>query len=212
MSFLRRALLAAASLAAVTKTFSEPAMSTLEQQLQALKRLGLTLNEGVTIDDLLHSFSREEYEKRPFDLLLFVFGVEIEREPWGRPFCSRVWNFDLECITGTGSYERIVRRCCEVAGHSRDHMKELSDFVDLRTGVAWLKYTRPDGVARHWKPKVQDDWAAPKIVAAILGDLETKDRFFYFKDNGQAMVLYFLTPAAAAELNTLSGAALKRVL
>ncbi|WP_279239794.1 hypothetical protein [Scytonema sp. UIC 10036] len=39
---------------------------TLEQQLEKLAELGLTLNEGVTIDDLLYSFDREDYEKNLF--------------------------------------------------------------------------------------------------------------------------------------------------
>jgi hypothetical protein len=77
---------------------------TLEKQLAELNRLGLNLADGVTIDDLLYSFGRQEYEKKPFDLILFVLGIEVERKPWGRPICSRVWNFDTECINGTGDY------------------------------------------------------------------------------------------------------------
>lgn len=88
----------------------------LEDQLATLADLGLALEPGVTIDDLLYSFDRGAYEKRPFDLVLFTLGVEVEREPWGRPFCRRVWNFDTECITGDGSYVSIAKRLCEVAG------------------------------------------------------------------------------------------------
>jgi hypothetical protein len=66
----------------------------LEDQLAQLATIGLALNPGITVDDVLYSFDRKEYEKRPFDLVLFIFGAEVEREPWGRPFCSRVWNFD----------------------------------------------------------------------------------------------------------------------
>lgn len=35
---------------------------------------------------------------------------------------------------------------------------------------------------------------------------------FFFKDNGQAMVLFYLNPAQAAELNKLSKGALQPVL
>jgi len=38
---------------------------TLEQQLATLAELGFKLNEGVTVDDLLYSWGREEYEKNP---------------------------------------------------------------------------------------------------------------------------------------------------
>lgn len=34
----------------------------LEQQLEKLAELGLPLNDGVTVDDLLYSFDREDYE------------------------------------------------------------------------------------------------------------------------------------------------------
>jgi hypothetical protein len=44
----------------------------LEQQLAKLAELGLKLNDGVTVDDLIYSWKREAYEERPFDLILFV--------------------------------------------------------------------------------------------------------------------------------------------
>ncbi len=73
-------------------------MMTLEQQIATLAELGLHLNEGRTIDDLLDSLPRKDYEAQPFDLILFTYGIEVEREPWGRFFSSQVWNFDTECI------------------------------------------------------------------------------------------------------------------
>lgn len=213
MPLNRRALISSALLAAGSaSTFAKPDAVPLEQQLETLGRLGLKLNDGITIDDLLYSFSREEYERRSYSLLLFALGIDVEREPWGRPICSRAWNFDLESIGGTGDYVRFVRRCCDVAGLPRDHFSGLSDLVDRETGDAWLKYVRPDGEHRQWKAKILGRWADPKLVAGVLTDLQTSDRFFYFKDNGQAMVLFFLTPATAAEINRLSGGALKRAV
>jgi hypothetical protein len=35
---------------------------TLEEQLAALRIFGITLNAGVTIDDLLYSFERKAYK------------------------------------------------------------------------------------------------------------------------------------------------------
>src|SRR3984893_17149245 len=105
------------------------AFMTLEKQVAKLVELGLKLDHGVTIDDLLYSFGREKYEKRPFDLLLFVLGIEVERKPWGRSVCSRVWNFDTECIASTGDYVRIVKRLCIVAGQP-DCLRDVDDLVD----------------------------------------------------------------------------------
>lgn len=183
---------------------------TLENQLARLAELGLTLDEGVTVDDLLYSFDREAYEGRPFDLILFMLGVEVEREPWGRPVCSRVWNFDTECIASTGDYVKIVERLCAVAGQS-GRLEAVRDQVDLESGEAWLEYTI-DGKRRHWAVEVNDDWADTLTLSYVLGDLERDGRRFYFKDNGQAMILFCLDPATAAELNKLSSDALEPVL
>lgn len=46
----------------------------LEAQLSELAALGLALEPSVTVEDLLYSFDREAYEKKPFDLLLFILG------------------------------------------------------------------------------------------------------------------------------------------
>src|SRR5262249_352286 len=112
----------------------------LEDQLAKLASVGIALDPGISIDDLLHSFDREQYEHDPFDFVLFILGVEVEREPWGRSFCSRVWNLDSECISGTGDYTAIAKRLCLVAGRP-DALLDISDHVDIEGGEAWLKYT-----------------------------------------------------------------------
>ena len=182
----------------------------LEQQLAKLAEFGFNLDDGITIDDVLYSFGRDDFEQRPFDLILFVLGVEVEREPWGRSFCSRVWNFDTECINATGDYVHIVKRLCEVAGRP-DCLKDVSDFVDLDAGKAWLKYN-VNGTQRNWPVEVNDDWADMMTVNYVMDDIQRDGGRFYFKDNGQAMILYYLDARAAAELNRLSNNALKPVI
>ena len=44
----------------------------LETQIAALADAGLAMNADVTVDDLLHSFPREEYETGPWRCLLFI--------------------------------------------------------------------------------------------------------------------------------------------
>lgn len=182
----------------------------LEQQLAKLAALGLKLDDGITVDDLLYSFDRKDYEERPFDLILFALGIEVEREPWDRSVCSRVWNFDTESIYATGDYVRIVKRLCQVAGQP-DFLKDVSDFVDIDGGSAWLKY-RVDRIERDWPVEVNDDWADTLALNHVMADIERDGSRFYFKDNGQAMVLFYLDSRTAAELNRLSNGALKSVL
>ncbi len=183
---------------------------TLEQQLSELAKLGLHLAEGVSIDDLLYSFDREAFEAEPFDLILFVLGGEVERRPWGRAVCSRVWNFDTECIEQTGDYVRIVSRLCELAGVP-DRLTDILDFVDLETGKAWLEYKVGD-VQRHWNIQVDDDWADTQTLSYVMADIQSDGYRFYSKDNGQAVILFYLDARTAARLNELSGGALSPAL
>jgi hypothetical protein len=103
-----------------------------------------------------------------------------------------------------------VKRLCKVAGHP-DHLKDISDFVDLDAGKAWLKY-EVNGTERNWPVEVNDDWADTLTLSYVMDDIQHDGHRFFFKDNGQAMVLFYLDPAAAAELNKLSNNALKPVL
>jgi hypothetical protein len=183
---------------------------TLEQQLAKLAELGLKLDDGIKVDHILYSFGREEYEQQPFDLILYVLGIEVERAPWGRSVCSRVWNFDTECINSAGDYVRIVQRLCQVAGQP-DRLKEVSDFVDIDARKAWLKY-KVDGTQRDWQVEVDDDWADTLTLNYVMDDIERDGQRFYFKDNGQAIVLFYLDAHGATELNRLSNYALKPVL
>lgn len=195
-------LLATIGCSADTTVNDTPKPMTLEEQLAALEALGFKLNDGATVEDLLYSFDRSEYEKQPFDALLFILGSEIEREPWGRYFSSVAWNFDTECIVENGDYVRIVNRLAELAGRSED-LTDVADSVDLERGVATLEYTL-EGKTRSLTPTVNDDWADADVVNVILSDLERDGRYFYGIDNGQSTILYFLDEATASELRALT--------
>ncbi len=180
---------------------------TLEQQLETLAQFGLTLNDGVTVDDLLYSWDRREFESKPYDTLLFMLGSEVEREPWGRNVCDRAWNFDVECIEDIGSYVTIVENLSRVAGIA-DLVTDLEDFVDIENETAWLKYTI-DGEKRHFNIPVDNDWADPDTVSAVMRDIERDGKRFYGKDNGQASIWFYLDQRTADKLNALTGNALK---
>jgi len=123
----------------------------LEQQIKLLSDCGIPLNEGVTVDDLLYSWGREEYEGQPFELLLITMGGELEsrltaREPdeRGTSFASdHIWHFDTECIEGPGSYVRIAERMAVLADGDLP-LENIADSVDLEQEVAWLSFTLDD--------------------------------------------------------------------
>ena len=180
----------------------------IEEQIKILADLGLELNKSVSVEDLLYSWDREDYESKPFDTILFVYGSEIESEPWGRNICDRVWNFDVEFIEGNGSYTEIVNRFSLVAGVS-EKISEVKDMVDFETGEAWVTY-KLDGEARKYDIVIDNDWADPDAVAAIMGDMAKPGYEFYYIDNGQASLWFYLTETNARELKKLSKNSLKK--
>jgi hypothetical protein len=179
---------------------------TLEKQLESLADLGLQMNPGITVDDLLYSYERIEYESDPFELILFIFGNEVERETWGRQFCERAWTFDTECIDSTGSYMRIAEKFCRVAGMPT-LFKHIEDFVDLAKGKAWLKYW-VDGNERFYTIPVDNDWADPATVGSIMKDIERHGNRFYGKLDGQSTTWFYLNHETAEALNRLANGAL----
>jgi hypothetical protein len=179
----------------------------LEEQLETLAQLGLELNDGITVDDLLYSWDRDEYEKQPYDAILFVLGSEVERKPWGRNVCDSAWNFDVECIEDSGSYVTIVQNLCRVSGMP-ELITELEDFVDIESESAWLKYTI-EGRKRHFTIAVDNDWADSETVSTVMRDIERNGKRFYGKDNGQASIWFYLDKETADKLNVLTGNALQ---
>lgn len=169
----------------------------LEEQLSKLETLGVKLNPGITIDDLLFSYNREEYEAKPFDILLFILGVEVEREPWGRFFSDSAWNLDTECIEDAGSYAHIIENLCRIAGN-KALISDVNDTVAVDAESGKLEYT-VGGVRRSIDVEIDNDWADPATVTQIMSDIEEQvpGRHFYGVDNGQAAIWYFLTEEQA---------------
>ncbi|QGJ70409.1 Hypothetical protein PBC10988_21060 [Planctomycetales bacterium 10988] len=170
--------------------------------------MGLKLEENVSIDDLLYSFDREAYEEEPFDLLLFMLCSEVEREPWGRDFCRNVWNFDTECIAKDGDYVAIVKKLADLSGRSEE-LSDLEDHLDFEENTGWLKY-KLAGKEQTWDLEIMDDWADTLTLCYVMEHLEQKNCYFYSKDNGQAMILFYLPQEVAEQLNILTNGALER--
>jgi hypothetical protein len=173
----------------------------LETQLAKLAELGIVLNPGIEIEDLLYSLERSELEAEPFQHLIFLLGIEVEREPWGRRICEQVWNFDTECISGTGNYVKIVQNLCRLTGEP-DFLTDITDHIDLETGDCWLEYTIQDR-RQHWTVDINYDWADMMTIAYVMHDLQKAGKQFYSIDNGQAMVLFYLDPETALKVGDL---------
>ena len=176
----------------------------LETQIAALKDAGLAMAPGRTIEELLSSWSRDQYESDPYGLLLFMYGSEVEAEPWGRFFFDRGWDFDMECLTEQGDYVRAFTEVVRITGQPQ-RVTEMSDDFNFKAETCQIRYTI-DGKARTLSARVDHDWADPEAVAAFVRDLQTEigdGRRFWAADNGQAAILFFLTDTEAEKVNSL---------
>lgn len=182
----------------------------LDQQIEEFAAAGLTLNPGITRADIVYSFPEEEFVANPYELLLFIYGIDVEREPWDRRFCDKVWNFDAECIDGKGSYIPIVQSLAALTGQ-QDLLADVSDDVDLSAPTATVKYVlagQPKDIEVH----IQDDWADETFVQALAKQIEGEindGRRFWAADNGQAAILTFLNDEQASMLNRRSSGMLQ---
>jgi len=183
----------------------------LETQIEALKAAGLDMAPGRTMDELLTSWRREEYESDPYNLILFMYGSEMEEEPWGRFFCQRGWNFDFECLSETGDYARAFREIVRITGQPQ-RVTDLSDNFDLAARTCEITYTI-DGRPAAISARVDNDWADPAAVARFILDLEATiadGRHFWAAENGQAAILFCLADDEADKINALRPGILTR--
>ncbi|MEZ5970357.1 MAG: hypothetical protein R3C31_00940 [Hyphomonadaceae bacterium] len=176
----------------------------LETQIAALSDAGLTMAPGRSIEELFVSWPRADYEQDPYNLILFMYGSEVEAEPAGRWFCERGWNFDMECLSEAGDYAEAFGQIARITGQPQ-LVSDLSDNFDIDQSFCEIGYAI-NGRQRTLKARVDNDWADPEAATAFVRDLEAAvgdGRRFWAADNGQASVLFFLTDAEAAKINAL---------
>ena len=173
----------------------------LESQLTFFADLDIVLNDGVTVDDLLAMWPRERYEQEPFDHLLCTFGFELypNRDPW--EFSSSVLLFDCECISDESSYQELISDICELAG-TPDAVQDFEGEIDLAKDSGWLRCT-VNGKPKSWDVVVGGDWVDDRMVFAFMVMLDTDDRQFYYRSDGQGMTLIYTAPEICERLNAV---------
>ncbi len=177
---------------------------TLEAKLAILAECGLTLSPEFTVDDLLESWDRQEFEQPGYDLVLVGLGMTEEEPPW-RPHCRNLWHIDTECIEDDGSYVTIVERMAEMAGDSMP-LEGITDHVDIDGGKAWLKFTCR-GEEFRIDCDVQDDWVDPQLFGHFVKLLAKSDAdkiFIYYDLGGQDAIIGCVTLQQFEALKSLS--------
>ncbi len=162
---------------------------TLEQKLEVLARCGLKLTDPFTVNDLLTSWSREEYEKAGFELVLVGLGMTEEQEPW-RNHSVNLWHFDAECIEGHGDYKRIVEHMAEMTQGSVI-LENIQDYVDWEKEEAWFSFSF-QGKEIKVDCVVNDDWVDVSIFDTFIELLNTADPsniYIYYDLGGQDCII-----------------------
>jgi hypothetical protein len=175
----------------------------LERKLEILAGCGFRLAAPFTVQDLPLSFSREQFEKPGFDLVLAGLGMTEERPPW-RDHCVNLWQFDSECIEGDGSYRRIAERLRSMAQGSLP-VENIRDHVDQDSGNAWLAFTY-HGQEIRISCEVNDDWVDPGLFAHFVDLLQQSDPskiFLSYNTGGQDSILACVTKTEFAKLKQL---------
>ena len=162
---------------------------TLEQKLAVLEQCGLKLAHPFTVQNLLESWDRSEYEKRGWDMVIFGLAMTEEKEPW-RHHCVNLWHFDTECIEDHGDYKSIAERMVSMAQGSL-LLDDIKDYVDVEEGKAWLAFKFKDHSVRI-DCKVQDDWVDPSIFGTFVELLKQSDPtklYIYLDLGGQDCII-----------------------
>lgn len=173
---------------------------TLERKLELLAECGFVLHPPFTVEDLLASWPRAEFEKPGFGLTLVGLGMTEEREPW-RNHCENLWHFDSECIEGSGDYVKIVRRMAEIAQGSLP-LENIQDCIDLEKPEAWVSFSLK-GRETKIACRVNDDWVDPDLFGKLVELLLTADPgkiFVHFDLGGQDCLIGCVTRDQYARL------------
>jgi hypothetical protein len=173
----------------------------LEDRVAALQDIGIKLNTGLTVDDLLIHLDRSDFT---YSNLIFAYGIEIEEEPWGRFYSDQVWDFDTECIVDNGDYVAIVEHLVRLTGY-KNLLEDAKDKIDFGAPTAQLSY-RIGTIHRELNIPMRDDWVDGDTVHQMMRDImavSDDGRAFYGIDNGQAMILFYISEEQAQRLNAL---------
>lgn len=167
----------------------------LQDQIMTLRNIGLSLNEGVTIDDLRISFDDAEYEKDHYGLLLHMLGTEIEAKPFGRKFCDYAKNIWMQCIYQSGDYTSLISDLSNFAGSTR--VTVISDRVS--EGAAYLSY-RVGSDIHEFSHQIESHTFDPMLFVRLMTDIQGDGKAFAVKPDGYAMELFYLSYENCREL------------
>jgi len=202
LSFFKRLF---SSKSEITNSNTTQKIVPLEIQMEKLKDIGFSLNDGLGVDFLLNQFDRSVYESDPFGCILYVYGSEHEKADgtW-KQNSSDILVVDTECTEGNGSYVKILEKFREL---SKDVFKisNIKDFIDFDSKTAWVSFDF-QGIEYRWDVRLEDDWfdieLIDKINALLITAGSSKRFYTYLPD--QNLFIVFLDEMGVKKLNELA--------
>jgi hypothetical protein len=179
----------------------------LEAQVQILRRFGIVMPRGLSIEDLCTAHPREEYEKAAFEFL-FTFLDTVERDAVpGRDHPGDVLVLAFRAIKETGDYTRIVRRLRDLADGALP-LEQISDELDRRRRIATIRFTI-DGKAEQWEADFEHEWIDHKLFHRfdeLLSSRSNDKRLVRaFRKDDLAVMIACIEPAELVELRRQTG-------
>jgi hypothetical protein len=140
----------------------------LERQLEILFGFGIETSTSCTVPGLLQSRSRQQYEARPFDILL-----EAVMGPTGESPCSDDVVFVAAgCIRERGDYARLLRKLSSLADGAFTTIT-IEDNIDFARSTAAVTVD-VDGVEHRWEAQVNRHWLDESILTRFAGLLDAR--------------------------------------
>ncbi|MDJ0910201.1 MAG: hypothetical protein QNI99_13470 [Woeseiaceae bacterium] len=108
----------------------------VEEQLENLVASGITVNDGVQLEDLFQHLPREAMESKPYAGLLIALG--LNRSDDAAPHSDSLWWCKFEENYEPGSRAAMLMRFDGMTGGALD-ITDAEDFRDLRREEAWVR-------------------------------------------------------------------------
>lgn len=191
--------------------FKKKSPKTLEEKIAALAEVGVVVNPERTIEEMLESYGREEYEQEGFDSLLFTLASEVESGLGaGACYTNQLYSFDTECIEDHGDYARIAMRFAEMF-RDEFEIKAISDKVDCDNETAELRFECGD--KRYHKAFVlTDDWLDVEVFELFIqasNDMKSQRKIGFADSDGQDIWLCVMTLSQMKAFNKLTGQSMR---
>ncbi len=204
---------------------------TAAEKLAALEQVGISLNDGITLETVAESWGMDALDSEDMQSFLHYISGYAEMdlddednddnnddEHWTR-LCRNLLNFDTECIEGNeGEYADKVSELAALAqGDLKlEDVKEKFDYEGLRDYGNSFDFDKMlvtitfvfNGQPQELKFEQKSDWFDPRVMTKLdelLRESGSPRRFFGLPVDGQSALIGCLLPEQISKLSELTG-------